>query len=123
MLMILLLCGSSKCLLKANNDTIPLRAGCYEAIAEVPISLIKQANIKLIERKYLLEINKEQDSIINLKNKYIVQQDSIINKFQEKVNIANNINSELKTKINKYNKFAYISGIAISCCIILLICK
>lgn len=121
--MILLLFGSFKCLLRANNDTIPLRAGYYEAIAEVPISLIKQANIKLIERKYLLEINKEQDSIINLKNKYIVQQDSIINKFQEKINITNNINNELKTKINKYNKFAYIGGIAISCCIILLICK
>lgn len=127
MLMIVLLYGNFKFLLKASNDTIPLRARSSDVFVSVPISLIKEANVKLIERKYLIAINKEQDSIISLKDKYIIEQDSIINKQIMQYNSISNLNKELNNKIeqqSKRNNIIYGVGIGvIGALIISLICN
>ena len=70
------------------NDTTPLRGvRCESDTAKVvvPIRLIKLANIKLIERNYLMKINIEKDSIIDLKDKYIVEQGNVIAELQDKL--------------------------------------
>ena len=53
---------------------IPLRGSEYEsdtATVAVPISLLRQANIKLIEREYYIELNQKKDTIIKLKDEQI----------------------------------------------------
>ena len=42
----------------------------------IPIELLRKANIKMIERKYFKKIIVEQDSIITLKDKYILEQEN-----------------------------------------------
>lgn len=71
-------------------------------IVTVPIDLIKDANAKMIERLYLFEIINQQDSIINLKNKYIENQNKLIIDNQIQIN-------KEKKKINKY-KISSIIG-------------
>ena len=44
----------------------------------VPVFFVKKANAKMIERIYLLKVNKLQDSIIVMKDNYINEQQSII---------------------------------------------
>ena len=64
--------------------------------------MIKDANAKMIERLYLLDIVNQQDSIINAKDKYItIQKDLIVDK-------QNLINKE-KKKVNKYKTTSIIS--------------
>lgn len=73
-----------------NNNDSPLRASRYETdtiFVEISIDAIKQANIKLIEREYLIKINNEKDSIINVYNSYT---DSICNNLHNVVNKYNN---------------------------------
>lgn len=69
-------------------------------IVTISIDLIKDANAKMIERLYLLKLVNQQDSIINLKDKYINTQSNII------VDNQIQINKE-KKKVNKY-KFGFI---------------
>lgn len=93
----------------------------------IPIEYIKNANIKMIERLYLLQINKEQDSIILMKDKYINKQQKIITDFQKKVSDANKLNENIKKDLEKQkikNKvITYGAGATIIGLIIGLICK
>ena len=73
-------------------------------IATVPIYLIKQANAKMIERIYLIEINNQQDSIIDMKDKYINEQQSIITNFQKRITDVNKLNESIKKNLNKQKK-------------------
>ena len=73
-------------------------------VATVPIYLIKQANAKMIERIYLIEINNQQDSIILLKNQYIFEQNKIINDFQKRVDDANRINQTIVNDLDKQKR-------------------
>lgn len=128
MIMIVLLLGNLNNLYCLNN-VFPstgedLQDSCKVLI---PISYIKLANSKLIERNNLLLINKQQDSIIVLKNKYIQEQYDIIKDFQNKLNEENNINNKLKDKLEKdrkrnniikYGAIGAIIGLTIT-----LICK
>lgn len=67
----------------------------------IPIEYIKNANVKMIERLYLLRITNEQDSIILMKDKYINEQQKIITDFQQRVKEANKINQQVNTDLAK----------------------
>lgn len=67
----------------------------------VPISYIKLTNEKLIERKYLIEISNEKDSVIDRYRLYCIEQRDIIENIQRDIQKANEINNKLQTKLNK----------------------
>lgn len=96
-------------------------------IVAIPIKYIRNANIKLIERLYLLEINKQQDTLINMKDSYINEQKRIITDFQKRVDEANKINQAVKQDLDKQkikNKvITYSAGATIIGLIIGFICK
>lgn len=96
-------------------------------IVAVPIKYIRNANTKLIERLYLLEINKQQDTLINMKDSYINEQKRIITDFQKRVDEVNKINQAIKQDLDKQkikNKvITYGAGATIIGLIIGLICK
>lgn len=130
MLMIVLLLSSSKNLLGQTNNSTP-STGKYiksdTAVATVPIYLIKQANAKMIERIYLIKLSNKQDSIINMKDKYIKEQYSIITDFQKRVTDTNKLNESIKKDLDKQRKrnkiITYGAGSIILGLIISLIAK
>ena len=93
-------------LLQAQTISLPLRASdLKDSIkVELPISLIKKANERLIERKYLISIYYEQDSIIQFQNSYIANQSDIINDMQDRIIISNKINEDLNNALDKQKK-------------------
>jgi hypothetical protein len=94
------------------NDSIPSTGQqIYEdTIVNVPISIIRKANDKMIERKYLLKVNSAQDSIIQLNNNYIIQQDSIIIDLKDRILRTNKINEELQKQYEKERKKKIVYG-------------
>lgn len=91
----------------------------------IPIDYIRKANIKLIERKYYIELNNQKDTIINLKDKYIEEQNKAIIDLQNRIQISNNINESIKKDLDKQlkiNKILYgtIAGCVASTIIVLL---
>lgn len=111
--MIILLLSSSKNLLGQTNDSIPSTGNWSEAdtiITVVPINLIKQANAKMIERLYLLEVVNQQDTIIDMKDKYINEQQRIITDFQKRVNNTNKLNKTIKADLEKQKRKNKIIG-------------
>ena len=76
----------------------------------MPIRLIRSANNKMIERKYLLKVVDAQDSIIQLNNEYILQQDTIINDLKNRILETNRINDELKEQYKKERTKKIIYG-------------
>lgn len=62
----------------------------------------------MIERKYLIDINKQQDSIILLKDKYIKEQSIIINDFKQKIIAANDLNKSITDSLNKQIRYNLI---------------
>lgn len=93
-------------LLQAQTISLPLQGSNLEDSikVELPISLIKKANERLIERKYLISIYYEQDSIIQFQNSYIDNQSDIINTMQERIAINNQINEDLNNTLDKQKK-------------------
>ena len=125
-----MLLSSSMNLLGQTNDSIPSTGDYTKAdttVATVPIYLIKQANAKMIERLYLIEINNQQDSIIDMKDKYISEQQSIITNFQKRITDVNKLNESIKKNLDKQKKrnkiITYSSGGIIFGLIIGLIAK
>lgn len=120
-----MLLSNSLSLLASDNDTLPLRGSNHKSdttIAKIPISLIRKANIKMIERIYLLDINKQQDSIIIMKDKYINEQKKIIVDFQNRVNEANKLNQVVNNSLEKEKrKNNIITGASVSIIVTLLI--
>lgn len=111
--------------LLAQVDNVDVFTGwCQKAdtaSVAIPIYNLRQANIKLIERLYLLEVNKQQDSIIRLKDYYINEQSKIISDFQDKVYNANQVNIKLNEDIDKYKRRNKIIGYSASAGIIALL--
>lgn len=93
-------------LLQAQTISLPLQGSNLEDSikVELPISLIKKANERLIERKYLISIYYEQDSIIQFQNSYIANQSVIIKDMQNKIVINNQINEDLNNALDKQKK-------------------
>lgn len=113
MLAIVMLLNNLQSLVLANDNAIPSTGDLIQtdtAVAVIPIYLIKQANVKMIERLYLLEINKQQDSIIQLKDKYINEQQLIIDDFQNKIIKANDLNNNIKNELDKEKTKTKIFG-------------
>ena len=113
-----------------TNDNHPSTGQIKESdttIVAIPIKYIRNANTKLIERLYLLEINKQQDTLINMKDRYINEQQKIITDFQKRVEEANKINQSVKQELDKQkikNKIiTYGAGATIVGLIIGIICK
>ena len=92
--------------LQAQTIILPLQASdLKDSIkVELPISLIKKVNERLIERKYLISIYYEQDSIIQFQNSYIANQSNIINTMQERIIINNQMNEDLNKALDKQKK-------------------
>lgn len=74
----------------------------------------------MIERKYLMYINKQQDSIIKLKDTYITEQDKIIHGLKNKVIDLNKVNAGLVDNIHKQTKLNKVATFG-SCSVILAI--
>lgn len=70
----------------------------------VPVFFVKKANAKMIERIYLLKVNKLQDSIIVMKDNYINEQQSIIVDFQNRVAECNKLNAAIKNDLAKQKR-------------------
>ena len=88
---------------------IPLRGSEYEsdtATVAVPISLLRQANIKLIEREYYIELNQKKDTIIKLKD--------------EQINI---LNEEVLIKSKRANLFGITATVSLIGMIITILIK
>lgn len=66
----------------------------------VPIDYIRLANEKLIERKYLIKIIEQKDSILIQYDNYSKKQSLIIKNYQEDINKANKVNQDLQKKLN-----------------------
>lgn len=105
--MIVLLLNNSNLLLGQTNDNVSSTGRVLQSDTtdvKVPIYLIKQANAKMIERLYLIKINNQQDSIIDMKDKYIREQKDIIVDFQKRVNEVNRLNQKIKDDLNKQKR-------------------
>ena len=112
---------------KVNDSSTGSELYADSAFANVPVYFIKQANAKMIERLYLIDINNQQDSIIDMKDNYINEQHNIISDFQKKLDNANKINKDMTKALDKHKKrsriIAYCGGISIIGLIISLIAK
>ena len=127
MIVLLLSCLSDYAQTDDNHHSTGQIKQSDTTVVAIPIKYIRNANTKLIERIYLLEINKQQDTIINMKDRYINEQQKIITDFQKRVNEANKINQAVKQDLDKQktkNKIiTYGAGVTIIGLIIGLICK
>ena len=94
---------------QVEAQQIPLRGSEYEsdtAMVAVPISLLRQANIKLIEREYYIELNQKKDTIIKLKD--------------EQINI---LNEEVLIKSKRANLFGITATVSLIGMIITILIK
>lgn len=93
----------------------------------IPIELLRKANIKMIERKYFKKIIIEQDSIITLKDKYILEQENIINDFQKRLLVNAKLNETIKKDLErekiKSKIFGGIAGVAVVVTIVTILIK
>lgn len=125
MLLIVMLLSNFMSLQAQTNNGSPSTGSLSKAdttVATVPIYLIKQANAKMIERIYLIEINNQQDSIILMKDQYIFEQHKIINDFQKRIDDANRINQTIANDLDKQkrrNKIMTYGGCGIITALIL----
>lgn len=78
----------------------------------IPVSYIKLANKKLIERQMLIETNAYKDSIILDYKTFVNEQDKIINDFQNRLLENNKINEDLSKRLDKQKKISLICGTA-----------
>lgn len=94
---------------QVEAQQIPLRGSECEsdtAKVAVPISLLRQANIKLIERKYYIELNQKKDTIIKLKD--------------EQINV---LNEEVLIKSKRANLFGITAVVSLIGMIITILIK
>lgn len=115
MLIVLMILLLSNCFLnlQANNlDSVPITGEqiMEDTCVNVPIKLIRSANNKMIERKYLLKVVDAQDSIIHLNNEYVLQQDTIINDLKNRILETNRVNNELQEQYKKERTKKIIYG-------------
>lgn len=98
--------------LQANiNDTIPLRGSNCEDSLEVliPIANIRNANAKLIERNYLIDIVNNQDTIIDEQRKVIDTLYTINNAYQYDNLHLRILNNNIEDELNRKKKVIFNS--------------
>lgn len=76
----------------------------------IPISYIKLANQKLIERQYLIEINQYKDSIILDYEDYIKYQNKINSDYKKNLEEYYRINDDLNKRLEKRRKTNLVLG-------------
>ena len=107
MLMIALLLFSSKNLLAQTNNDFPSTGKELKSdttYVTVPINLIKQANAKMIERLYLININSKQEEIFKEQCYYIDEQTKIITDFKQKLVDSNNNIISIQNDLDRMKK-------------------
>lgn len=107
MLMIALLLFSSKSLLAQTNYDSPSTGKKLKSditYVTVPVNLIKQANVKMIERLYLIDINNKQEEILNEQSRYIDEQTKIITDFKQKLVDSNNTIISIQNDLDRMKK-------------------
>lgn len=116
--MIVLLLLSLKSWSQNLNDTLPLRA----ELVTVPITYIKDANIKLTERKYLIKLNSEKDSIITYYKKYTNEQTIIIKELSDDFITAQKINENVKKdlELQKHKTKVFIGSTVVLGVVVLI---
>lgn len=135
MIVLLLSCSSSW--LRAKSDcsiasslrgvrTSEASAYANDSVAIIPIEIIREANVKLIEREYLIETLNTKDSIISSYARYKIKTDSTLRDYHNKLSEQVRVNEELKHKI-KYNKqtslYKYIGVGVISSLLTIILLK
>ena len=88
----------------------------------IPIELLRKANIKMIERKYFKKIIIEQDSIITLKDKYILEQENVI-RLLVNAQLNETIKKDLEREKVKSKIFGGIAGVAVVVTIVTILIK
>lgn len=104
MLVIVMLLSCSISLAQNNARIIPSTGEellSDTAVAVIPVYLLKQANAKMIERKYLLKIVSQQDTIINNKDSIISIINNDKNKFLNAYQIEVNKNKDITKELNR----------------------
>lgn len=99
--------------LKSYAQVIPSKGEITQidsTYVSIPISYIKLANKKLIERQLLIKTNIYKDSIILDYKKYIEEQDNINKSFQHRIDEANEINQNLSKRLDRQRKTSLILG-------------
>lgn len=84
-----------------NHINVP--TGLQDSVL-ISINDIRIVNEKLIERKYYIKINKEQEEIIKLNNDYINEQHKIIDDLQDRIVATQDINNKLQKEYEKEKK-------------------
>lgn len=88
-----------------------VQAGAADtAVAVVPVRNLRLANIKLIERKYLLEITKQQDSIIKLNNEQIKLTNIQLIKYKDAFEAEQRITEYYHKRYNKTKRQKKVLG-------------
>ena len=107
MLMIVLLLFSSKNLLAQNNNDSPSTGKELKSdttYVTIPINLIKEANAKMIERLYLIEVNSKQEEILKEQSYYIYEQTKVISDFKQKLVDSNNNIISMQNDLDRMKK-------------------
>lgn len=110
-------------LLGQSSDNVPSTGSLIKtdtANVVVPVKYIRMANVKMIERLYLIEVNKQKDSIIIYKNQLIDYQKNNIDELHNALYYNEKVNKDLdmvlskqkrKTKILTYSFAGIIAGL------------
>jgi len=104
----------------SQNITSPFtgKQNIEDTCVYIPISSIRAANNKLIERKYLINIVEAQDSIICLQDSYILNQDSINDILKDRIIKTNELNNSLQKQYEKEQKKKIIYGSVAGACMV-----
>lgn len=127
--MIVVLLSCLKSYASNLNDSVPSTGSQIKADTTIIIDInyIRIANAKMIERNYLIDITNQQDSIIDMKDKYINEQQKIIADFKKRVTDANKLNEVIKNDLDKQKRknkiIGYTAGAAILGVVIGIITK
>lgn len=81
------------------------------------IELIKSANLKLVEYKYLKDMNKELEKTISFQKLLINEQNRVIIDLQKRIVEVNEYNIRMSKVVNKYKRLNRVSisiGIVVS---------
>lgn len=130
MLTIAMLLSNFMSLLASDKYDTPLRGIEWKSDTvkiTIPIELLRKANIKMIERKYFKKIIVEQDSIITLKDKYILEQENVIDDFQKRLLVNAKLNETIRKDLErekvKSKIFGGIAGVAVVVTIVTILIK
>lgn len=119
--MIVMLLNSSLNLLGQTNNSSSSTGSEIKtdtAKATIPIYLIRNANIKMIELDYFKKLNTQKDSIIQFNHDYIAIQNKTIKDLNTDLYYIDKVNKDLNNTIKKQNKRIKILGYGFSAAIV-----